>query len=459
MEEKITMQELVNYCKQYGFIFQGSEIYDGLANTWDFGPVGALLKDNVKKAWLKKFIQEDTNNVGLDSAILMNPKTWEASGHLKTFTDPLIDCKSCKTRHRADKLIDDFTNSELGDSLSQEEMIKYIRENKIPCPKCGKSDFTDIRNFNLMFKTFQGVTEDAKATIYLRPETAQGIFVNFLNVQRSMRLKLPFGIGQVGKSFRNEITPGNFIFRVREFEQMELEFFCQPGTELEWHKYYKDFCYNYLLSLGIDKDKLRLRDHSKEELSFYSNATTDIEYKFPFGWGELWGIASRTDYDLTQHEKVSGVSMKYVDPETNEKYIPYVIEPSVGVERTFLMVLCDSYSKEKVGDGDIREVMKFHPYLAPYKCAVLPLVKKYHSEKAMELYRELCKHFACTYDEAGSIGKRYRREDAIGTPFSITVDDETLNNGTVTIRDRDTMEQVTLKIEEVVDYIEERIKF
>ena len=458
-EEKITMQEMVNYCKQYGFIFQGSEIYDGLANTWDFGPVGALLKDNVKKAWLKKFIQEDTNNVGLDSAILMNPKTWEASGHLKTFADPLIDCRECKTRHRADNLINDFTNSNIGDSLSQDEMINYIRNNKIPCPKCGKSNFTDIRQFNLMFKTFQGVTEDAKSTIYLRPETAQGIFVNFLNVQRSMRLKVPFGIGQVGKSFRNEITPGNFIFRVREFEQMELEFFCKPGTELEWHKYYKDYCYNYLLSLGIDKDRLRLRDHSKEELCFYSNATTDIEYKFPFGWGELWGIASRTDYDLTQHQNVSGVSMSYADPETNEKYIPYVIEPSVGVERTVLMVLCDAYTKEKISDTDTREVMKFHPYLAPYKCCILPLIKKHHNEKAMEIYREFSKYFNTSYDEAGSIGKRYRRQDAIGTPFCITIDDNTLNNGTVTIRDRDTMEQITINLEEVKDYIEERIKF
>ncbi len=456
--KELTMQDLVNYCKQYGFIFQGSEIYGGLANTWDFGPVGALLKDNVKKAWLKKFIQEDPNNVGLDSAILMNPKTWEASGHLQTFTDPLIDCKDCKTRHRADQLINDFTKSELGDSLSQEEMIKYIKENKIPCPKCGKSNFTDIRNFNLMFKTFQGVTEDDKATIYLRPETAQGIFVDFLNVQRSMRLKVPFGIGQVGKSFRNEITPGNFIFRVREFEQMELEFFCKPGTELEWHKYYKDFCYNYLLSLGINKDKLRLRDHSKEELSFYSNATTDIEYNFPFGWGELWGIASRTDYDLSQHQKVSKEQMTYQDPETNEKYIPYVIEPSVGVERTVLTVLCDAYHEEQL-ENDTREVMKFHPFLAPYKCCVLPLVKKYHSEKAMKLYNKLSKSFMVTYDESGSIGKRYRRQDAIGTPFCITIDDNSLENDTVTIRDRDTMEQITLPIRKVEKYIADKIKF
>mgnify|MGYP004621559959 FL=1 len=457
--EKITMEDMVNVCKQYGFIFQGSEIYGGLANTWDFGPLGALLKDNVKRAWLKKFVQEDLNNVGLDSAILMNPKTWEASGHLKTFADPLIDCKECKTRHRADNLINDFTNSNDGDSMSNEEMMKFITENKVPCPKCGKSNFTDIRQFNLMFKTFQGVTEDAKATIYLRPETAQGIFVNFLNVQRSMRLKVPFGIGQVGKSFRNEITPGNFIFRVREFEQMELEFFCKPGTELEWHKYYKDYCFNYLLSLGINKDKLRMRDHSKEELCFYSNATTDIEYEFPFGWGELWGIASRTDYDLTQHQTVSGQNMSYLDPETNEKYIPYVIEPSVGVERTVLTVLCDAYEKETLEDGSEREVMHFHPFLAPYKVAVLPLVKKYHSEKAMEVYKKLSKYFMTSYDETGNIGKRYRRCDVVGTPYAITIDDETINNGTVTVRDRDTMEQVTIKLDEVVDYINEKIQF
>ena len=453
------MEDLVNYCKQYGFIFQGSEIYGGLANTWDFGPVGALLKENVKKAWLKKFIQEDPNNVGLDSAILMNPKTWEASGHLKTFADPLIDCKECKTRHRADNLINDYTNSNKGDMMTNEERMEFIKSEKVPCPKCGKSNFTDIRQFNLMFKTFQGVTEDAKATIYLRPETAQGIFVNFLNVQRSMRLKVPFGIGQVGKSFRNEITPGNFIFRVREFEQMELEFFCKPGTELEWHKYYKEYCFNYLLSLGINKDKLRLRDHSQEELCFYSNATTDIEYKFPFGWGELWGIASRTDYDLKQHQSVSGESMLYLDPETNEKYIPYVIEPSVGVERTVLTVLCDSYEKEELADGTSREVMKFHPFLAPYKVAVLPLVKKFHQERALEIYKELSKSFMTTYDEAGNIGKRYRRCDAIGTPFCITVDDETIKNNTVTIRDRDTMEQITLNLDEVVNYIQEKIKF
>ena len=452
------MQDMVNYCKQYGFIFQGSEIYGGLANTWDFGPVGVELKKNLKNAWMKRFVQEDVNNVGLDSAILMNPRTWEASGHINTFSDPLIDCKACKTRYRADKLVEDDGCMEAG-AMSDEELIKYINEHKIVCPKCGKLDYTDIRKFNLMFKTFQGVTEDNKSTVYLRPETAQGIFTDFLNVQRSMRLKIPFGIGQVGKSFRNEITPGNFIFRVREFEQMELEFFCKPGTELEWFKHYKEECKKFLLDLGIKEENLRLRDHSQEELCFYSNATTDREYKLPFGWGELWGIASRTDYDLSQHQKFSGVSQMYLDPDTNEKYIPYVIEPSLGVERLFLTVLCNGYEKEELENGDVREVMKLHPYLAPYKCTVLPLVKKYHSEKALELYKELSKEFMTSYDESGSIGKRYRRADAIGTPFCITVDDDTINNGTVTIRDRDTMEQITLKIDEVKDYIEERIKF
>jgi glycyl-tRNA synthetase len=456
--ENLTMDKIVNLCKQYGFIFQGSEIYDGLANTWDFGPLGAELKNNIKKAWLKKFVQEDPNNVGLDSAILMNPKTWEASGHISTFSDPLIDCKSCKSRHRADKLVEDDGVEDAG-GMSNEELINYIKEHNITCPKCGKSDFTDIRQFNLMFKTFQGVTEDSKSTIYLRPETAQGIFTNFLNVQRSLRLKVPFGIGQVGKSFRNEITPGNFIFRVREFEQMELEFFCKPGTELDWFKHYKEYCKNFLLSLGIKEENLRLRDHSKEELSFYSNATTDIEYKFPFGWGELWGIASRTDYDLTQHQKFSGVNMSYLDPETNEKYIPYVIEPSVGVERLVLTTLCNAYHEDALEDGTTREVLSLHPYLAPYKVAVLPLVKKYHSEKALEIYNKLSKKFMTTYDESGNIGKRYRREDVIGTPFCITIDDETLNNNTVTIRDRDTMNQVTIKLDEVENYISERIDF
>ena len=456
--EKLTMEKLVNVCKQHGFIFQGSEIYGGLANTWDFGPVGVELKNNIKKAWMKKFIQEDVNNVGLDSAILMNPKTWEASGHIATFSDPLIDCKNCKTRHRADKLVESDGVEDAG-GMSHEELMTYIKEHNIVCPNCGKLDYTDIREFNLMFKTFQGVTEDSKNTIYLRPETAQGIFVDFLNVQRSMRLKLPFGIGQVGKSFRNEITPGNFIFRVREFEQMELEFFCKPGTELEWHAYYKNACKNFLLSLGIKEENLRFRDHSKEELCFYSNATTDIEYKFPFGYGEVWGIASRTDYDLTQHEKVSGVSQSYLDPETNEKYIPYVIEPSVGVERLVLTVLCDAYEEELLEDGTTREVMHFHPFIAPYKVAVLPLLKKYHSEKAMEVYKTLSKSFMTSYDEAGNIGKRYRRQDIMGTPFVVTVDDNTLNENVVTVRDRDTMEQITLRLEEVTSYINSRLEF
>ena len=454
----ITMEKLVANCKQYGFIYQGSEIYGGLSNTWDFGPLGALLKNNIKNAWLKRFIQEDVNNVGLDSAILMNPNVWKASGHIDTFSDPLVDCKSCKTRHRADKLVEENGVSDAA-GMSHEELMAYIKEHNIVCPNCGKMDYTDIREFNLMFKTFQGVTEDAKSAIYLRPETAQGIFVDFLNVQRSMRLKVPFGIGQVGKSFRNEITPGNFIFRVREFEQMELEFFCKPGTELDWHEYYKDSCKKFLLDLGVKEENLRLRDHSPEELSFYSNATTDIEYKFPFGWGELWGIASRTDYDLGRHQEISGVTQTYLDPETNEKYIPYVIEPSVGVERLVLTVLSDTYEEEALEDGTTREVMHFHPYLAPYKVAVLPLIKKYHSDKAMEIYRNLSKEFSTTYDEAGNIGKRYRRQDVIGTPFAITIDDETLNNNTVTIRDRDTMEQITLPIDEVVNYINERIKF
>ena len=454
----LTMEKLVNFCKQYGYIFQGSEIYGGLANTWDYGPLGVELKNNIKKAWLKKFIQEDINNVGLDSAILMNPKTWEASGHLSTFSDPLIDCKECKTRHRADKLVEDSGVSDAG-KMCNEELINYIKEHNIKCPECGKSNFTDIRQFNLMFKTFRGVTEEAKSTIYLRPETAQGIFANFLNVQRSMRLKIPFGIGQVGKSFRNEITPGNFIFRVREFEQMELEFFCKPGTELEWFEHYKEYCKNFLISLGIKEENIRLRNHSKEELCFYSNATTDIEYKFPFGWGELWGIASRTDYDLTQHQKFSGVNMNYLDPETNEKYIPYVIEPSLGVERLVLTILCNAYTEEKMEDGTTREILKLHPYLAPYKVTILPLIKKYHSNKALEIYQKLQKKFMCSYDDAGNIGKRYHRSDIIGTPFVITVDDETINNNTVTLRDRDTTEQITLNVDEVEEYINKKVGF
>ena len=456
--EKLTMEKLVAFCKQYGYVFQGSEIYGGLANSWVYGSLGVLLKNNIKSAWTKKFIQEDINCVGLDSAILMNPKTWEASGHIATFSDPLIDCKKCKTRHRADKLVEADGVEDAG-GMNHEELMNYIKEHNVTCPNCGALDYTDIREFNLMFKTFQGVTEDAKSTIYLRPETAQGIFVDFLNVQRSMRLKVPFGIGQIGKSFRNEITPGNFIFRVREFEQMEMEFFCKPGEELKWHQYYKDYCYNFLLSLGVKAENLRLRDHSKEELSFYSNATTDIEYKFPFGFGELWGIASRTDYDLSRHQEVSGVSQAYLDPETNEKYIPYVIEPSVGVDRMFLTILCDAYDVEQLENNETREVLHLHPYLAPYKVAVLPLAKKYHSEKAHEVFKQLVSSFSCSYDESGSIGKRYRRNDAIGTPFSVTVDDETINNNTVTVRDRDTMEQVVVKLDELENYIRERVKF
>ena len=452
------MDDIVTFCKNYGFIYQGSEIYGGLANTWDFGPLGVLLKNNVKQAWMKKFIQEDPNNVALDAAILMNPKTWEASGHIKTFQDPLIDCKECKSRFRADKLIEEKLNIEAG-GMTQDELMKTIKKEGITCPKCGKQNFTDIRQFNLMFKTFQGITEDSKSVVYLRPETAQGIFVDYLNVLRSMRLKLPFGIGQVGKSFRNEITPGNFIFRVREFEQMELEFFCKPGTELSWFKYYKEFCYNFLLSLGIPKEDLRLRDHQKEELSFYSNATTDIEYKFPFGYGELWGIASRTNYDLSKHQEYSGCNMEYLDPSTNEKYIPYVVEPSVGVERMILMLLCNGYKKETLDNGEEREIFKIHPYLAPYKVTILPLIKKLHSEKAKEIYKDLSKYFMCTYDESGSIGKRYRRSDACGTPFAITIDDDTINNNTVTLRNRDTMEQTTISLDKLKDYVLEKCEF
>ncbi|MDD2434972.1 MAG: glycine--tRNA ligase [Bacilli bacterium] len=455
----LTMEKLVNVSKQYGFVFQGSEIYGGLANTWDYGPLGVELKNNVKRAWLKKFVQESKYNVGMDAAILMNPKVWEASGHLATFNDPLIDCRNCKTRHRADKLVEEFTTEVDAGTMNDEAIMSYIKENNITCPKCGKLDYTDIRKFNLMFKTFQGVTEDDTSTIYLRPETAQGIFVNFLNVQRTMRLKVPFGIAQVGKSFRNEITPGNFTFRTREFEQMELEFFCKPGTELEWFKYWKDYSMNWLYELGIKDENLRMRDHSAEELSFYSNATTDIEYKFPFGFGELWGIASRTDYDLKQHQTFSKQDMSYLDPETNQKYIPYVIEPSLGLDRVTLAFLSEAYEEEILPNGDTREVMHFHPFLAPYKVAVLPLIKKMHGDKATELYQELSKNFMVSYDESGNIGKRYRRQDVIGTPMCITVDDETLNNNTVTIRDRDTMDQITLNIDDLVKYVEEKIKF
>ena len=457
--EKLTMEKLVNYCKQYGYIFQGIEIYGGLANTWDYGPLGKELKENVKKAWHKKFIQENRYNYGLDAAILMNPEVWVASGHVASFSDPLIDCKSCKTRHRADKLIEEFTKGEeTGDGWDNEKLEKFIKDNNICCPNCGKNDFTSIRQFNLLFETHMGVTNDSQSKVYLRGETAQGIFVNFSNVYRSMRAKLPFGIGQVGKAFRNEITPGNFIFRTREFEQMELEFFCKPGTDLEWFDYWKNYCLNFLKSLGLKEENLRYRDHEKDELVFYSAATTDIEYNYPMGWGELWGVADRTNYDLSVHEEHSKKELKYLDPETNEKYIPYVIEPSVGVDRLLLAILADSYTVEEL-ENDTREVLKIHPALAPYKVSILPLAKKYHGEKAGEVYDLLSKYFMCSYDEAGSIGKRYRRSDACGTPYCITIDDETINNNTVTIRDRDTMEQITLKLDKVVDYIENKIKF
>ena len=457
-----SMEKIVNLCKTRGYIYPGSEIYGGLANTWDYGPLGVELKNNVKKAWLKKFVQESKYNVGLDAAILMNPETWVASGHVGGFSDPLIDCKECKTRHRADKLIEEWAHSQgkdmIADGMSDEAMVNFINENKITCPTCGKLNFTSIRKFNLMFKTFQGVTEDSKAEIFLRPETAQGIFVNFKNVQRTTRRKIPMGIAQIGKAFRNEITPGNFTFRTREFEQMELEFFCKPGTDLEWFEYWRNYCKEFLLSLGMIEENIRLRDHSPEELVFYSKGTTDIEFAFPFGWGELWGIADRTDYDLTRHMEHSKEDLTYLDPETNERYTPYVIEPSLGADRVALAFLCNSYYEEEVGEGDIRTVLKLHPALAPYKVAILPLSKKL-SEKADEVYSMLSKKFMCDYDEAGSIGKRYRREDEIGTPFCVTIDFDTLEDGCVTVRDRDTMEQIRIKIEEVAKYVEEKIEF
>ena len=451
-----TLEKIVALCKGRGFVYPGSEIYGGLANTWDYGPLGVELKTNIKNAWRKKFIQENKYNVGLDSAILMNPQTWVASGHVGGFSDPLMDCKDCKTRHRADKLIED--NGGDANGWTNEQMMAYIRENGIKCPNCGSTNFTDIRQFNLMFKTFQGVTEDSKNEIYLRPETAQGIFVNFANIQRTSRKKVPFGVAQVGKSFRNEITPGQFIFRVREFEQMELEFFCKPGTDLEWFQYWRTYCKNFLLSLGLKEENIRLRDHSPEELCFYSKATTDFEFMFPFGWGELWGVADRTDYDLTQHMKTSGKSLEYFDPETNEKYIPYVIEPSLGVERLFLAVVCDAYDEEQLEDGTSRTVMHLHPALAPVKAAILPLSKKL-SEKAGELHDELAKYFNVDFDDAGAIGKRYRRQDEIGTPFCITYDFDTETDGCVTVRERDSMQQVRIPLSEVKAYIEERIFF
>ena len=461
-----TMEKIVALCKNRGFIFPGSEIYGGLANTWDYGPLGVELKNNVKRAWWKKFIQENKYNVGLDAAILMNPQTWVASGHLAGFSDPLMDCRECHERFRADKLIEDYVaenGTELPkpiDAFTQSEMKEFVEEHNIPCPTCGKHNFTDIRQFNLMFKTFQGVTEDAKNTVYLRPETAQGIFTNFVSAQRTTRKKLPFGIGQVGKSFRNEITPGNFIFRVREFEQMELEFFCKPGTDLEWFEYWRNFCHNWLLSIGLKDENLRLRDHSPEELCFYSKATTDFEFLFPFGWGELWGVADRTDYDLTQHQTVSGKDLSYFDPETNERYIPYVIEPSLGVERSVLAVLCDAYDEEVIDaeKNDVRIVLHFHPALAPVKAAILPLSKKL-SDKAEEIYSDLAKHFNVEFDEAGSIGKRYRRQDEIGTPFCITYDFDSETDNCVTVRERDSMEQIRLPISELKSYIEAKLEF
>ena len=457
---KINLDQLVAFLKDQGFVFQGSEIYGGLANAWDFGPLGVLLKNNIKQSWWKKIITESRYNVGLDSAILMNPEVGVATGHVGGFSDPLIDCKDCRSRYRADKLIEDYTKGELtGDGMSNEELMTYIREHNIACPKCGSKNFTDIRQFNLMFKTNMGVVEDKKSEVYLRPETAQGIFVNFKGIQRTTRRKLPFGVGQIGKSFRNEITPGNFIFRTREFEQMELEFFCKPGTEIDWFNYWRSYCMDFLVSMGINKDELRFRDHEKEELSFYSNATTDIEYNFPWGFGELWGIASRTNYDLTRHQEHAKVNLDYLDPETNTKYIPYVVEPSVGVERMLLAILFSAYDEEQMENGDKRQVLRLAPHLSPYKVAVLPLIKKMHTEKAYEVFDMLAKHFSTVFDDAQAIGKRYRRQDAIGTPYVICVDDNTINNNTVTIRHRDTMEQITLPLDEVVSYIENGIKF
>ena len=457
-----SMDTIVNLCKSRGYIYPGSEIYGGLANTWDYGPLGVELKNNVKALWRKKFIQENPHNVGLDAAILMNPTTWVASGHVGGFSDPLIDCKECKTRHRADKMIEEWAHEKgedmIADGMTDEALVKFINDNQIPCPNCGGHNFTDIRKFNLMFRTFQGVTEDKTAEIYLRPETAQGIFVNFKNVMRTTRKKLPMGIAQIGKAFRNEITPGNFIFRTREFEQMELEFFCKPGTDLEWQEYWKKYCKEWLLGLGIKEENIRLRDHSKEELSHYSNATTDIEFNFPFGWGELWGIADRTDYDLSSHMKVSKEDFTYTDPETNEKYVPYCIEPSLGADRVTLAFLCNSYDEEKIDENDTRVVLHLHPALAPFKVAVLPLSKKL-SAKANEVYTMLSKRFMCDYDEAGSIGKRYRREDEIGTPYCVTIDFDTLEDDTVTIRDRDTMEQIRLKIDDIATWVEDKMEF
>lgn len=463
MKSEKSMEKIVSLCKNRGIIYPGSEIYGGLANTWDYGPLGVEFKNNVKKAWWQKFVQQSKYNVGLDSAILMNPEVWVASGHVGSFSDPLIDCKECKSRFRADKLIEDFYfENNLGDinvdGWENEKVEELMKEKNICCPNCKKQNFTGIRRFNLMFKTFQGVTEDSKSEIYLRPETAQGIFVNFKNIARTSRKKVPFGIAQVGKSFRNEITPGNFTFRTREFEQMELEFFCKPGEDLEWYEYWKNYSFNWLLSLGMNEETLRLRDHEKEELSFYSKATCDIEFLFPFGWGELWGIADRTDYDLSRHIEVSGEDLRYIDPVTNEKYIPYCIEPSLGADRVALAFLCNAYDEEEIGEGDVRTVLRLHPALAPFKAAILPLTKKL-SEKSDEIYNELSKYFMIDTDVSGSIGKRYRRQDEIGTPFCITVDFDTLEDNCVTVRFRDTMEQERIKISELKDFIEKSLEF
>ena len=455
--KEINMEQLVNYCKNYGFIFQGSEIYGGLANTWDYGPLGARLKNNVKDAWRKRFIQERSNAYEVDADILMHPRVWEASGHVDSFADPLTDCKHCKTRHRADNLVNDYTNSSIGDKMTNEELIAYIKENNIPCPKCGKCDFTDIRQFKLMFETYRGVVKDNKSVVYLRPENAQGEYVNFLNVQRSMRARLPFSIGQIGKAFRNEITPGNFTFRTIEFEQMEYQTFCKEGSDQELYEYFKEYGKKFFMDLGLPEEKLRFHDH--EKLAHYAKAACDIEYLFPFGWGEINGTHNRTNFDLTRHEEYSGISQKYLDPETNEKYIPYIIESTYGLDRTILALLFESYHEEELENGETREVLKISPYLAPYKVSILPLIKKNHSERAKEIFEKLSKSFMCSYDESGTIGKRYRRSDAIGTPFAITIDDETLNNNTVTIRDRDTMEQITISLDNIEEYILKRIKF
>ena len=452
----MNMEKMVNFCKNYGFIFPGSEIYGGLANTWDYGPLGARLKNNVKDAWRKRFIQERENAYEVDADILMHPRVWEASGHVASFSDPLVDCRECKSRHRADNLIDDFDENAHADGMTEEEMIDFIKDKKVPCPKCGKSNFTDIREFNLMFETQRWVTKDKKSTIYLRPENAQGEYVNFLNVQRTMRAKLPFSIGQIGKAFRNEITPGNFTFRTIEFEQMEYQTFCKEGIDSDLYKFYKNYALDFYKDLGINPDNLRFHDH--EKLAHYAKEASDIEYKFPFGWGEINGTHNRTDFDLSRHMEYSGVSQEYLDPETNEKYVPYVIESTCGLDRSVLAILFDAYKEEKINE-DTREVLKLHPFLAPYKIAVLPLVKKYHSEKAREVYQFLNKHFMTNYDETGSIGKRYRRNDAIGTVYCLTVDDETLNNNIVTLRDRDSMKQININLDEVIDYVKERVNF